>query len=72
MSLTKLNRLAIASIVILALLGGGGYRQVKWHKKSPQDDKSLPFYWMHYHRLNGYYNGVQALVKPHEYDAENR
>ncbi|TKA76543.1 hypothetical protein B0A55_05667 [Friedmanniomyces simplex] len=72
MSFTKLIALAIASFVVLALLGGGGYHHATKQHKSKPVDKPLPFYWQHYWRLDGYYNGLRTLVSPAQYEPENR
>ncbi|KAK4626277.1 hypothetical protein CLAFUW4_04786 [Fulvia fulva] len=69
MSFTKSITLAIASIVLLAVLAGGGVRQVRKHRK--EEVKDVPYYWMHYNRLNGYYNGIRTLVSPSQYRADN-
>ncbi|KAK4554246.1 hypothetical protein LTR86_008774 [Recurvomyces mirabilis] len=72
-SSTKLVALAIAGIVVVVLLAGGGYRGAqKYHDRPTEDEAPLPFYWQHYYRLNGFYNGVRTLVSAAEYVPENR
>ncbi|KAK0308038.1 hypothetical protein LTR01_005371 [Friedmanniomyces endolithicus] len=73
LSFTKLIALAITSIIVLALLGGRGYHQVRKQESEdkPVDSPSL-FSWQYYWRLDGYYNGVRTLVSPAQYEPENR
>ncbi|KAK4953031.1 hypothetical protein LTR10_008736 [Elasticomyces elasticus] len=71
MSTVKLIAFAIASIVVLAILGGGVHHQVTKRRPKTVEENGLPFYWMHYWRLDGYYNGVRTLVSPAQYESEN-
>lgn len=72
MTLTKLIGYAIAGIVVLALVGGGGYRHVRSHRPPPgAEGGPPPFHWQNYYRLDGYYNGVRMLVRPEEWVPEN-
>ncbi|PIB03047.1 hypothetical protein CB0940_11913 [Cercospora beticola] len=69
-SLTRSVYLALAALFMLALLGGGGYHQHrKWSLKNENND--VPFEWMHYARLNGFYNGIRTLVPYSQWQPEN-
>ncbi|KAF2168373.1 hypothetical protein M409DRAFT_65392 [Zasmidium cellare ATCC 36951] len=63
--------LAVASILILTLLGGGGYHHHQRKMREKNNPKDVPYYWMHYLRLNGFYNGIRTLVPYSQYAAEN-
>ncbi|TKA25443.1 hypothetical protein B0A50_06310 [Salinomyces thailandicus] len=55
------------------MLGGGGYHQVKKHMAgSERQREPWPFFWQHYNRLDGYYNGMRTLVPYSEYQPENQ
>ncbi|WPH00870.1 Hypothetical protein R9X50_00370100 [Acrodontium crateriforme] len=70
-SLTRLMTIAITSFVILAMFTGHRYRPHRdHHHEEPEDEPGYD--WMHFKRLNGYYNGVRTLVRPSEYESENR
>lgn len=69
-SLTKTITLALTSIVILALLVGGGIHLHNKHRRN--DSPSPPFLWQKYHRLNGVYNGIRTLVPLADHIADNR
>ncbi|KAK4543339.1 hypothetical protein LTR36_005698 [Oleoguttula mirabilis] len=71
MSVTRLVGICVAVLVAFALLGGGGYHRAKRHRsKGPGGPP--PFYWQHYYRLDGYYNGLRTLVPYSKYEPENR
>ncbi|KAL1585677.1 hypothetical protein WHR41_06074 [Cladosporium halotolerans] len=73
LSLTKLLALAIAGFVCLALMAGGGYRQVREEVQNQEPaEQPPPFYWQVFPRLNGYYNGIRTLVPYKDVQQENR
>lgn len=59
----------VAFILILLIAGGGITHHVK--KLKHKGNKPEPFYWQHYRRLDGYYNGIRTLVTPADYTPEN-
>lgn len=71
MSLTKAITLAIVAIVVLALGAGGGHQYHRHRKMVQEADKAIPYFWQHYYRLNGFYNGIRTLVKKEDYVPEN-
>ncbi|KXT05485.1 hypothetical protein AC579_1658 [Pseudocercospora musae] len=70
LSLTKGIVLAIVGVLVIALVGGGGYHH-HIAKLRKEKDKPVPYYWMHYNRLNGVYNGIRTLVSYSQWQAEN-
>ncbi|KAK5108052.1 hypothetical protein LTR62_008826 [Meristemomyces frigidus] len=71
-SATRVLSLAIAGMVVLALLGGGGYRRVQQYREAPvAEEHNVGFYWGEYYQLNGFYNGIRTLVSPANYVAQN-
>ncbi|EMC99880.1 hypothetical protein BAUCODRAFT_30291 [Baudoinia panamericana UAMH 10762] len=69
MSTTRLICFAIASVVFLSLLVGGGYHTAI-NQKGKDVDGRLP--WQHYYRLDGYYNGVRTLVPHSKWEPDNK
>ncbi|SMQ44989.1 unnamed protein product [Zymoseptoria tritici ST99CH_3D7] len=67
LSLTKAITLMIGFVVVLGLLIGG-WKHARPRKEGNND---VPFFWMHYNRLNGYYNGVRTLVPFSQWVPEN-
>ncbi|KAK3068888.1 hypothetical protein LTR53_013203, partial [Teratosphaeriaceae sp. CCFEE 6253] len=72
LSTVKLVAMALAAVLMLGILGGGVRHQVRKHRHNEKPgDGAPPFYWLNYHRLNGYYNGVRTLVPAAQYEPEN-
>ncbi|KAK5134035.1 hypothetical protein LTR08_007040 [Meristemomyces frigidus] len=64
--------LLVAAIVGITFLAGGGHQWRKHRGKDSREDPPPPYPWMHYQRLDGYYNGVRTLVPYSQYEPENR
>lgn len=70
-SFTRTLFLAVAALFAIVLLGGGGYHQRRKWQLDRERTPDVPFEWMHYSRLNGFYNGVRTLVPYSEWIPEN-
>lgn len=68
-STTKSIILAIVTLVLLAVFGRQGHQQIQqWRESRPSQPA---FHWQNYHRLNGYYYGIKALVPYSQWQPEN-
>ena len=76
MSMTKLIRLAVASMVLLSMVVGWSYLGVKKSRQKnevSEDDGSSGKEWeRRFKKLDGYYNGVRTLVPFSDYKAQNQ
>lgn len=71
-SLTKFIALAITSIVVLGLFLGGGIHRARHKVVEVDQPQPVPYFWQHYNRLNGYYNGIRTLVPYSQWQPDNR
>ncbi|GAM85414.1 hypothetical protein ANO11243_034210 [Dothideomycetidae sp. 11243] len=67
---TRIVWMAVSAICFVLLLLGG-YEHRRMDEAREPEVMPEPYPWLHYNRLNGYYNGIRTLVSYADYTPEN-